>query len=93
MRHTALKRAVAKLVRTFESDHTFQMRFHLVMMGFWMVNQLVGTVILLVFPNLWLKVGVFYVFSLSIYANWDTDYDAVSASQAAMHAQDILERS
>ena len=79
---------IRKFVKDFETNHQFQARFHMVMMVFWILNLAAGTVILFLAPKLWLVVGVFYVFVLSIYANWDTDYDALSASQAAMHAQD-----
>lgn len=78
---------IKKFVRDFETDHDFQVKFHLVMMLFWIVNAIMGTVILFCWPHLWVEVGVYYVFILSIYANWDTDYDAVSASQAAKHSQ------
>lgn len=61
------------------------------MMIFWIINFCAGTVVLLLWPHTWTNIGVYYVFALSIYANWDTDYDAVSAGQAAKHAQDLLE--
>ena len=83
MRHGWIK----LFVKNFEYNHLFQFKFHLWMMSFWILNLAFGTVLLFVWPNEWLKVGVYYVFALSIYANWDTDYDAVSASQAALHAQ------
>ncbi len=84
---------IKRFVHDFEYDHLFQFRFHLVMMLFWIVNAAAGTVMLLVWPGEWIRVGVYYVFVLSIYANWDTDYDAVSASQAALHSQSVLKNS
>src|SRR5579863_6317109 len=85
-RHSWLKAAMHR----FEYDHLFQFRFHLVAMVFWICNLVAGTLVMLFAPHVWLRVGVYYVFVLSIYANWDTDYDAVSASQAALHAQTVL---
>ena len=87
-RHAWARRAI----RSFESDHQVQLRFHLVAMLFWIVNAVAGTVVMVLWPDLWLRIGVYYVFLLSIYANWDTDYDAVSASQAALHAQALLDQ-
>lgn len=81
---------IRRLVRDFEYNHLFQFKFHLIMMIFWIVNALAGLAILIMWPAEWTKIGVFYVFLLSIYANWDTDYDAVSASQAALHSQTAM---
>ena len=86
MRHGWIK----LFVKNFEYNHLFQFKFHLWMMSFWMVNVAVGTVILFLWPAEWLRIGVYYVFLLSLYANWDTDYDAVSASQAALHSQQAM---
>jgi len=83
---------IKRFVHDFEYNHLFQFKFHLAMMLFWMANAIAGTVMLFLWPTEWLKIGVFYVFVLSIYANWDTDYDAVSASQAALHAQGAQQR-
>lgn len=85
MRHNWAK----KLLKDFETNPVTQIRFHFVAMVFWMVNLLAGTMMLIFFPNQWVKIGVFYVFALSIYANWDTDYGAVSAAQAS-HGTEIL---
>ena len=78
------------VIKEFETNPEVQFRFHLCAMLFWIVNLVVGTCIMFLDGRLWLQVGVFYVFALSIYANWDTDYDAVSASLAAKHALTIL---
>lgn len=91
MRHRALKQLAAKALNTFEHDPDFQVRFHLAAMYFWMVNLAVGTVMLLWFPHQWDAVGVFYVFALSVYANFDTDYDATSAAQSSKKAGRALE--
>lgn len=78
---------VRKLIDDFEDNPDFQIRFHLTAMVFWMANAVVGTVVAVMWPHLWVAIGVLYVFLLSIYANWDTDFDAVSAAKAFKHAK------
>lgn len=90
-RHRGLKALVGRFVDDFEHNPAFQVRFHFVMMWFWMVNAVAGVTVLVLFPHLWVAIGVFYVFMLSIYANWDTDYDAVSAASAFLHAKKAAE--
>lgn len=78
---------IKRFVNDFESNPDFQVRFHLCAMVFWIFNAITGTVCLIFWPKQWTAIGVFYVFLLSIYANWDTDYDAVSAAKAFKHAK------
>lgn len=87
MRHVALKRLCAGAVNTFEHDPDFQVRFHFAAMVFWIVNAVLGVLCYLFLRSEWLSIGVLYVFLLSIYANWDTDYDAVSAASSFKHAK------
>ena len=88
MRHAWVKRFVAN----FEDNPDFQIAFHRRMMHFWEANAVIGTVLLITEPHLWAAIGVFYVFLLSIYANWDTDYDACSAALAFKHAKAVDEK-
>ena len=83
MQHNFLK----SLISNFENDPATQVRFHWFMMLFWMVNALIGCTIAILWPHTWIAIGVLYVFLLSIYANWDTDYGAVSAAQASLHSE------
>lgn len=78
---------IKQCVSDFETNPDFQIRFHLAAMLFWIANAIAGTIVMFLWPHLWLQVGVFYVFLLSIYANWDTDFDAVSAASAFKHAK------
>jgi hypothetical protein len=87
MRH----RWIRHVVSDFEDNPDFQIRFHLAAMLFWMANAVAGTAVMVLWPHLWLVIGVFYVFLLSIYANWDTDFDAVSAAKAFKHARRAAE--
>lgn len=76
-----------RVLKNLETDHSTQIRFHKWAIAFWILNIPVAVTLLVAAPTLWNQVGVFYVLLLSLYANADTDYDAVSAAQAALHAQ------
>lgn len=76
-----------RLLQNLETDHEAQIRFHKRAIVFWVCNVPVALVLLILWPHLWQALGVFYVLLLSLYANADTDYDAMSAAQAALHAQ------
>lgn len=78
------------LLKDFEHNPRTQFRFHRWAMYFWVLNFVAGSVIMFVFPHFWVQIGVYYVFALSIYANADTDADALSASQASMRGEEIL---
>jgi hypothetical protein len=84
--HNALK----SCIRNFEENPATQVKFHWFMMMFWIVNAIVGTIIAILFTGTWVAIGVLYVFLLSIYANWDTDYGAVSAAQASLHSEYLV---
>lgn len=76
-----------RVIKDLESNHEVQIRFHKRAIVFWAVNGVLGTIVAIVWPHWWVAIGVLYVFWLSIYANADTDYDAMSAAQAALHAK------
>ena len=78
------------VLHDFEENPKTQVRFHFAFMVFWMLNLAAGTGLLILEPGLWLKIGVFYVFALSIYANWDTDYGAVSAAQSSLKSEFLV---
>jgi hypothetical protein len=86
-RHFAVKRLLAKAIGTFEHDPDFQIAFHKTAMLFWIAAAVLGTFWCVGFPGSWQSGGVLAVFLISIYSNWDTDYDAVSAASAFKHAQ------
>ncbi len=90
MRHAWLRKQLGHLIHDFEYDHRWQARFHMVAMLFWIANGIVVTTLFFLTPGEWVKLGVFYCVLISLYSNWDTDFDALSASQAAMHSQDLL---
>lgn len=76
-----------RLVDSLQYDHVLQIKFHRWAIVFWLTNVPVAAALLVVFPAVWTKIAVFYVLLLSLYANADTDYDAMSAAEAALHAQ------
>lgn len=76
-----------QLFKRLETDHHTQIRFHKWAIAFWTLNVPASLALLIFFPHQWANIGVFYVLILSLYANADTDYDAMSAAQAALHAQ------
>lgn len=83
---------VRRVVDDFETNHRFQARFHLTMMTFWEIMTVVVILGYFFTPGVWLRASVLYLVIISHYANWDTDFDALSASQAAMHSQELLDR-
>ena len=79
-----------KLLHDFEENPSTQVKFHWVMMIFWIINATVGCIVAILWPHTWVAIGVLYVFLLSIYANWDMDYGAVSAAQASLHSEYLV---
>ena len=81
-----------KVLHDFEENPATQVRFHWFMMLFWIANAIVGATVAILWPHEWVAIGVLYVFLLSIYANWDTDYGAVSAAQASLHSEYLVKQ-
>ena len=82
-----------RLIHGLEYNPRLQFRFHLVAIIFWIVNVFAATSFMILDPHEWTRFAVYYVLLLSLYANADTDYDAMTASLAAMHSGDLLEES
>lgn len=74
----------------FEYDAEFQTAFHLRMTYFWLVNMAVASAVFIFAPGLWSKASIFYLVLVSLYANFATDYGAVSAAEASDHADDAM---
>ncbi|HEX7355253.1 MAG TPA: hypothetical protein VF288_10525 [Mycobacteriales bacterium] len=81
-----------RVIDGLENDHRKQINFHRWAIVFWLANVPAAVVIMLLWPGLWATIGILYVLLLSLYANADTDFDAMSAAQGALHAQAIDER-
>lgn len=72
---------VHDIIHRFESDPATQLKFHTVMTCFWMV----GGVAVLFLPSLWShSLGILVVLEVSLYANFATEYGAMSAAIAAL---------
>lgn len=80
------------LIQDLEYNHEKQITFHKWAIVFWALNVPVALALLILEPHLWSEIGVFYVLILSLYANADTDYDAMSAAEAAQHAKKAKEQ-
>ena len=83
---------LSHLLKDFEENPRTQVRFHFTMMVFWMIMAVVGVLLIVLTQTLWVAIGVLLVYELSIYANWDTDYGAVSAAQANIHSEWLVQQ-
>lgn len=83
MRH----RWVRSVIEDFETNPQTQFNFHRYAMYFWVANAIAAVVLFTAFRQVWDTIAVFYVLAVSLYANWDTDFDAMSASGAWMEAK------
>jgi hypothetical protein len=64
------------------NPHT-QYKVHLYGVIYWLANFPLVTLLFFLEPALWLKLGIFITLVYSIYANFATDYGAMSAAMAA----------
>lgn len=78
-----------KIIKEFEDDAKTQAKFHLSMAWFWLANFPIVVYIFVYQPAFWNKYGVFYVLIASLYANFATDFGALSGAQASMKADNI----
>lgn len=75
---------------TLEEDPKTQIRFHKRMMRVWAINAPVVAVVYslsFVFPKYAVQVAAFlgmYTAMISLYANWVSDFDGVSAAQSTL---------
>jgi hypothetical protein len=79
MRHGWLKHVVDGL----ETDPHVQYKVHLYGVVYWLINFPLIAAFFFLYPTAWLKWGVFITLIYSIYANFATDYGAMSAAMAA----------
>ena len=78
--------------RTFEYDPEFQTKFHLVMSYVWLVNMLVALSVFTFAPGIWAQSSILYLVIVSLYANFATDYGAVSAAESSDAAHDAAQQ-
>lgn len=84
-------RAIASFAHRFNTDPHFQYRLHLIATYMWIINAVVAMGVFLLAQGFWQRFSVLYLVLVSLYANFATDYGAVPASEAAIHAQAMHE--
>ena len=86
-RHSWL--ATRRQVHDLEYDPQTQWHYHLRMSWFWVVNFPIVALLFFGTPGLWIKVGLLLNTFYSLYANFDTEFDGVHSSYAAMKGNEI----
>jgi Na+/phosphate symporter len=82
---------VKHILHDFEYNPVTQYKVHLAAMWVWTVS-IVTVVCLFAFANrFWQIVSVLYLVCISLYANWATDYGAMSAALAAQQLPPLPE--
>lgn len=69
-------------LKDLETNPHTQYRVHLYGVVYWLVNFPAVVLLFFLAPAIWLKVGIFITLIYSIYANFATDYGAMSAAMA-----------
>lgn len=85
LRHGWLKH----FIKDFETNPALQYRIHMTFTYVWVVNMALVLAVFLFLPRVWAALSVLYLLLVSLYANFATDYGAVSAAIAAGTAKDI----
>ena len=70
-------------IRDLETNPHSQYKVHRWGMWYWIVNFPLVTLLFFLDPHVWLKWGLYITLVYSIYANFATDYGAMSAAMAA----------
>jgi hypothetical protein len=71
------------VVKDLETNPHTQYKVHLYGVVYWLANFPLVICLFFLLPALWLKLGIFITLMYSIYANFATDYGAMSAAMAA----------
>ena len=82
---TARRKAtgVHLLFRRLEGDPKTQYMWHKWAMRFWLINAVAVVAVFTFAPSVWMRASVLYLVLVSLYANWCTDFGALSAAEAA----------
>lgn len=96
LRHARLHRAarggrhgwLRHVVKGLEDDPAVQVRVHKWASVYWLINFPVIAVLYFGFPTTWVSLGLLVNTFYSLYANFATDYGALSAAQASLHASE-----
>lgn len=71
------------IVKDLETNPHTQYKVHFYGVVYWLINFPLVCYLFFFQPTLWLKWGIFITLVYSIYANFATDYGAMSAAMAA----------
>jgi len=71
-------------IKDLETNPHAQYRVHLIGTWYWVINFPLVAALFFGFPDLWVSIGLLLNTFYSLYANFATDYGAVSAALAAM---------
>jgi hypothetical protein len=73
------------IIKDLETNPHSQYTVHLYGAMYWLINFPLITALYVFEPHLWLALGIFITLIYSIYANFATDYGAMSAAMAAFN--------
>jgi hypothetical protein len=79
------------VVKDLETNPHTQYKVHFWGAIYWLLNFPAVTVLFFFAPSLWLKLGIFITLVYSIYANFATDYGAMSSAMAAFDQHSLPE--
>jgi hypothetical protein len=74
---------LSHVVGDLETNPHTQYKVHLWGVVYWLINFPLICCLFFGLPTLWIKLGIFITLIYSIYANFATDYGAMSAAMAA----------
>ena len=81
--------ATRRTVHNLEYEPRSQWHYHLRMSWFWVLNFPIVAALFFGFPRVWIGVGLLLNTFYSLYANFDTEFDGVHSSYAAMKGNEI----
>jgi hypothetical protein len=82
---------VKHVLHDFEYDPKVQYKVHLVAMWVWTFSMITVVCLFTFASHFWQVVSVLYLVLISLYANWATDYGAMSAALAAQQESPLPE--
>ena len=85
-------RLIARAAHRFNADPAWQYRFHVVSTYVWIANWFAATLVFFLAQGFWQHFATYYLVSISLAACAQTEYGAVPAAQAAIHAKAVHER-
>ena len=86
-----MKLRLKNLQDRFENDPAFQIVFNKFFTYFWVVNFIAATAIFFGAKSLWESYSVYYLVAISLFANFATNYGALSASESSEAAKEAAE--